>query len=164
MSTISGNASRTGRLLALSLALLLAASPREASALPPPPEYVELTPDTMKKLGIAYRIYRKGEISTIDFEYPARIHKELRPRRIWVETKDRQGRRLQRSNIHAHEKGSNLYQLFDHRHVDLSLSVEYGEPYVYASAVYGITSVSAFITKYMKPSDLLPPPLIEYKP
>ncbi|WP_027865764.1 hypothetical protein [Massilia alkalitolerans] len=164
MSTTSGNASRTGRLLALSLALLLASSPREASALPPPPEYVELTPDTMKKLGIEYRLYRKGERSSIYLAYPARLREKLRPRYITVLAQDRQGREQQRSRILANEEGGSLDHSFDHRQVDMAVSVEYGEPYVYASTVYGIKSVSAFITKYMKPSDLLPPPLIEYKP
>lgn len=164
MSTISGNASRTGGLLALSLALLLAASSREASALPPPPEYVELTPDTMKKLGIEYRLCRKGERSSIYLAYPERLRGKLRPRYIMVLAHDRQGREQQRSRILANEMGGSLDHSFDHRQVDMAISVEYGEPYVYASTVYGIKSVSAFITKYMKPSDLLPPPLIEYKP
>lgn len=163
MSTISGNA-RTGRLLALSLVLLLGAIPRQASALPPPPEYVELTPDIMKELGIPYRLYRKGERSSIYLDYPARLRSKLRPRYTWVYTRDRQGRPLQHSRIYASEKGGSLDHSFDHRQVDLSINVEYGEPYVFASTVYGIRSVSAFISKYMKPSDLLPPPLIEYKP
>ena len=159
MFTIFGS-----RLPALSLALALGLLAQKASALPPPPVYVELTPETMKELGIAYRIYRKGELSSIDIEYPAWIGKKLRPRYLWVDMVDRQGARLQHSRAYASEKGASFYHLFDHRHVDLSVSVEYGEPYVYASTVYGIKSVSAFITKYLKPSDLLPAPVTEYKP
>lgn len=162
----AGNLRRASQPLALSLALALvfSAIPRKAAALPPPPEYVELTPDTMKRLGLEYRVYRNGESSAITLFYPARIHKKLRPRYMEVHTRDRKGQTLQRSRSDIGEEGGSVNHSFNHRQVDLTISVEYGEPYVYASTIYGIRSVSAFFTKHVKPSDLLPPPLIEYKP
>lgn len=141
--------------LSLCFAALLQALPAAVTATPPPPERVALTPDTMKQLGFAYRIWRKGTFSYIALDYPARIGKDLSVHSTDTTTRDRLGTLLHDATASTEPKAGMVSHRFDHGRVDVTIDVAYCETGVSACREFAIESVTAFIQRYAKPDDLL---------
>lgn len=137
-------------------AILLCGISKAAIATPPPPAYVELTPAKIKQKGFEYRIWRKGEYSYIELRSPARLSPNLDSQSTGVVINDLSGKQLLNSTSWASRKPLSVSHRFNHRQVDISITMVYCEPGPSLCVDFGIQSVSAFIKNNAKPADLLP--------
>lgn len=135
-------------------AILLCGVPQAAIATPPPPAYVELTPAKIKQMGLEYQIWRKGEYSYIELRSPARLPPNLDSHSTGVVTNDLSGKQLLNSTSWANQKPLLVSHRFNHRQVDISISMAYCEPGPSLCVDFGIRSVAAFIKNNAKPGDL----------
>src|SRR5436190_372288 len=62
-----------------------------ASAMSPPPTYIELSSENIAQLGFKYEIWKKGDSSYLKLDFPARIDEEFVPKSTAVTTRSKAG-------------------------------------------------------------------------
>ena len=138
------------------LAMLVFALPHVAQATPPPPIFVELTPALIKELGFEIQVSRRDGFSSVELAGPARIGDALHAHSTEVTTRDLKGRIRQFTRNGTRLTSPSVASRFDHRQVDISISIGYCEVPVQACVDYGLESASAFIRKHAKPHPTVP--------
>jgi len=130
-------------LLALTLPLALVALDTQATM---PPEYVELTPLEMQRLGFEYKVSKENNLSFIELRYPAQIAESRVPHSTSTVVRDLSGALVAESTqwLGDEQVLRIVESRYDHEKVDVSISVTFSRGSNLAR-VFRILSVSGFI-------------------
>lgn len=136
----------TTRLTSLALALPLSLLSLNIHAVPPPPGYVELTRQEMRRLGFEYQVRKEKNVSFIELRYPEQITESRKPHSARIVVRDLKGALISDSTqwLGACQTNRIVESRYDHGKVDVSISVTFSIGSNQATA-FGIQSVSRFV-------------------